>query len=390
MASDQQEDYYQVLGVSRDASDDEIRKAYRRMARKYHPDIAGEQYKEKFEQVNRAYSVLSDPKKKQMYDAGVDPDHPQQPGFGAADFGGFSDIFSDLFTGGFGSASQRGPIPRQQPGQDALTHLTISLKDAVFGAEKNVEVSTYGVCPTCKGAGSADGSAPTQCPVCHGSGYQQKVSTTLLGQMVSTQPCENCQGHGTVFTNPCPTCHGEGRVRTNRSVGVRIPAGIHDKTRIRLASQGAVGEGAGPAGDLYVDITVAEDKNFTRSDDDLHCWLRVPMTWAALGHAADIDTFDGPRKIQIPEGSQEGDTVSLDGLGVAHLDTSGNSAPQSGARGNLIVHLQVSTPANLNRHQKELLTAFADSYADQGALKQQAKPIERRKGFFSKLKNMFA
>ena len=310
--ADQQEDYYQILGVSRDASDDEIRKAYRKMARKYHPDIAGEQYKDKFEQVNRAYSVLSDPQKKQMYDAGVDPDHPQQAGFGASDFGGFSDIFSDLFNTGFGGgASSRGPIPRQQPGQDALTQLTISLKDAVFGAAKNVSVNTYGVCPTCKGAGSADGSAPTQCPVCHGSGYQQKVSSTLLGQMVSTQPCENCHGHGTVFTNPCPTCHGEGRVRTNRTVGVRIPAGIHDKTRIRLASQGAVGEGAGPAGDLYVDVTVAQDKDFTRSDDDLHCWLRVPMTWAALAMASDVGRVGQEGTMPIAEGWEGGE----DGVG---------------------------------------------------------------------------
>lgn len=391
--ADQQEDYYQILGVSHDASDDEIRKAYRKMARKYHPDIAGEQYKDKFEQVNRAYSVLSDPQKKQMYDAGVDPDHPQQAGFGASDFGGFSDIFSDLFNAtGFGGGASRGPIPRQRPGQDALTQLTISLKDAVFGAAKTVSVNTYGVCPTCKGAGSADGSAPVQCPVCHGSGFQQKVSSSILGRMVSTQPCENCGGHGTVFTNPCPTCHGQGRVRTDRTVGVRIPAGIHDKTRIRLASQGAVGEGAGPAGDLYVDVTVAQDKDFTRSDDDLHCWLRVPMTWAALGHAADIDTFDGPRTIQIPEGSQEGDTVSLGGLGVTHLNTAenGGAGASDTGRGDLIVHLQVRTPANLTRKQKSLLKAFADSYDDQGALRQQARPIERKKGFFSKLRDMFA
>lgn len=381
----EQEDYYKILGVDRNASDEEIRKAYRKMARRYHPDIAGKQYEGKFEQVNRAYSVLSDPKKKQMYDAGVDPDHPQQAGgFSPSDFGGFSDIFSDLFGGGNGfSSGSRGPIPRQQPGSDVLSRLTISLRDAVFGAVKEVKISTYGVCPTCKGVGSADGSAPQQCPVCHGTGFQQHVSNTLLGQMVSTQPCENCQGHGTVFAHPCTTCLGTGRVRTERTVGVKIPRGIQDQTRIRLASQGAVGEGGGPAGDLYVDVTIAKDKDFTRSGDDLHCWLRVPMTWAALGHEVELDTFDGTKKVQIAEGSQEGQTLTLEGLGVPKL-----SSEQE--RGNLVVHLQVRTPAGLNKKQKQLLSAFAQSYDDRTALLQQAGPIERKKGFFTKLKDMFA
>ncbi len=390
--ADQQEDYYQILGVSRDASDDEIRKAYRKMARKYHPDIAGEQYKDKFEQVNRAYSVLSDPQKKQMYDAGVDPDHPQQAGFGASDFGGFSDIFSDFFNTGFGSGASRGPVPRQQPGQDALTQLTISLKDAVFGAAHTVTVNTYGVCPTCKGAGSADGSAPVQCPVCHGSGYQQKVSSTLLGRMVSTQPCENCGGHGTVFTNPCPTCHGEGRVRTDRTVGVRIPAGIHDKTRIRLASQGAVGEGAGPAGDLYVDVTIAQDKDFTRSDDDLHCWLRVPMTSGGAGSSG--------RDRHVRRTPHHPDPGGLAGRRHCQHRRAGRHPSQHRRerRGGRLEHRpwrphRPSAGAhavNLNHRQKSLLKAFADSYDDQGALRQQARPIERKKGFFSKLRDMFA
>lgn len=383
--ADQQKDYYSVLGVGRDASDAEIRQAYRRLARKYHPDIAGKQYETKFEEVNQAYSVLSDPKKKQMYDAGIDPDHPQQSaaGFGASDFGGFSDIFSDLFNTGF-SGSSRGPVPRKHAGSDSLTHLTISLKDAVFGAVKNIKIDTYGVCPTCGGTGSADGSAPVTCPVCHGTGYRQRVSNTLLGQMVSTQPCDNCQGHGTIFMHPCPTCHGEGRVRMNRTVEVRIPAGITDKTRIRLASQGAVGEGAGPAGDLYVDVTIAHDKLFTRSGDDLHCWVRVPMTWAALGHGLTVDTFDGPQQATIPAGSQEGSIITLPGLGVTHLNN-----PEH-ARGNLDIHLQVRIPTALTKKQKDLLTAFAQSYTDKSALRQQAGPIEGHKGFFSKLRNMFA
>ena len=380
--ADQREDYYEILGVSRDASDDEIRKAYRRLARKYHPDIAGKEYEGKFEKVNEAYAILSDPQKKKMYDAGVDPNHPQQPGFDPNSFSGFSDIFSDFFGGGFGSAN-RGPIPRKQPGSDALTHLTVSLKDVVFGAVKDVHVDTYGVCPTCHGSGSTDGSQPVQCPVCHGSGFQQKVSTTLLGQMVSTQPCENCNGHGTIFTHPCETCHGDGRVRTQRTVGVKVPAGIRDKTRIRLASQGAVGEGAGPAGDLYVDVTIAPDKQFTRSDDDLHCWLRVPLTWAALGHDVTVSTFDGNKTAHIPEGTQAGSVITLEGLGVTHLG-------HEGERGNLQIHVQVRTPSNLTKKQKDLLRAFADSYDDKSALTQQAQPIEQKRGFFSKLKNMFA
>lgn len=378
-------DYYQVLGVSHDASDAEIKQAYRRMARKYHPDIAGKQYEDKFQEINNAYSVLSDPKKKQMYDAGIDPNSPGAASASQAGdaFGGFGDIFSDIFGGGF-TAQHQGPLPRQQHGRDSLAHLTISLKDAVFGGVKNLSINTYGICPTCHGSGSADNSQPIQCPVCHGTGYQQRVSRTLLGQMVSSEPCERCGGYGTIIQHPCPQCNGHGRIQTRRSIGVKIPAGIHDQTRIRLASQGEVGEGGGAAGDLYVDVTVAPDPHFTRHNDDLHCWITVPMTWAALGHSAQVSTLDGPTSITIPQGTQPEDTVKVKGKGATKLN-------QGSERGNLIVHIQVSIPKNLNRQQMSKLKDFAQSVepADDKVLAQKGEPTTHHKGFFGKIRDAF-
>jgi molecular chaperone DnaJ len=378
-------DYYQVLGVSHDASEEEIKQAYRHMARKYHPDIAGKQYEDKFQEINNAYSVLSDPKKKQMYDAGIDPNSPGAASAGQAGdaFGGFGDIFSDIFGGGFGTQNQS-PIPRQQHGRDTLAHLTISLKDAVFGGVKNLAINTYGICPQCHGSGSADNSQPVTCPVCHGSGFQQRVSRTLLGQMVSSEPCEKCGGHGTILQHPCPRCQGHGRIQTRRQIGVKIPAGIHDQTRIRLASQGEVGEGGGAAGDLYVDVSVAPDPNFTRQDDDLHCWIKIPMTWAALGHDAQISTLDGPVSIDIPQGTQPEDTVTLKGKGSTKLN-------QGTERGNLVVHVQVMIPTKLNHQQMSKLKDFAQSIepASNQVLAQKGTPVTRRKGFFSKIRDAF-
>lgn len=378
-------DYYEVLGVSKDASDEEIKQAYRHMARKYHPDIAGKEYEDKFQEINNAYSVLSDPKKRQMYDAGVDPNNPQAAASASAAqdmFGDFSDLFGNMFAGGF-SGSSRGPVPRQQQGRDTLASLEIPLRDAVFGAVESVKINTYGICNRCHGSGSADGSQPVTCPVCHGSGYQQRVSRTILGQMVSTEPCEKCGGHGTILPNPCPDCHGTGRVPIRRDIGVKIPAGIKDQTRIRLASQGEVGEGGGAAGDLYVDVTIKRDPTFSRENDDLHCWIKVPMTWAALGHDTFIDTFDGRRKIAIPRGTQPGDTIPIKGLGVTHLN--------SHDRGDLVAHVQIEVPRKLTDQQARKLEEFAamtEPKTDR-VLDQQPMPIQRHKGLFGKIRDAF-
>ncbi|MBT1178836.1 molecular chaperone DnaJ [Bifidobacterium vespertilionis] len=378
-------DYYEVLGVERTASDEEIKKAYRRMSRKYHPDIAGPEFEDKFKEVNAAYEVLSDKNKRQMYDQGVDPNDPQaSAGFGGGAFnmGDMGDIFGQFFGGGF-SGSGQGPIPRTQPGRDALASVTIDLKTAVFGGVAHTDINTFSLCQECGGSGAQAGSQPVTCPDCKGRGFAQKVVRTLLGQMVTSAPCERCEGHGTIIEKPCPSCMGHGRVRTKRSVGVTIPAGIRDDSRLRLASQGEVGEGGGAAGDLYIDVRIKADKQYTRDGDDLHCWIQVPMSWAVLGHELEIETFDGPQKITIPAGCQPEDTVALKGLGVTKLRTQ--------ERGDLVAHIAVHIPTKLNDRERDLISQFSQLH-DSGAghVAQSGKPRvggAKKGGFFSKLKD---
>ncbi|AKV55260.1 Chaperone protein dnaJ [Bifidobacterium actinocoloniiforme DSM 22766] len=375
-------DYYEVLGVSREASDAEIKKAYRKMSRKYHPDIAGPEFEDKFKEVNSAYEVLSDPDKRRMYDAGVDPSDPNaQAGAAGFDMGG---LFGQFFGSGFDSSSQ-GPIPRAQPGRDALAEVSIDLKTAVFGGMAHAQIHTFGLCQTCSGSGAEDGSQPVTCPECKGRGYVQKVARTLLGQMMTTAPCERCEGHGTIIEHPCPQCQGHGRVRVRRDVGVTIPAGIQDGSRLRLGSQGEVGEGGGAAGDLYIDVNIRPDKLYTRDGDDLHCWISVPMTWAVLGHTAGLETFDGPREVEVPAGCQPGETITVKGLGVTKMG--------SQERGDILVHVLVVIPDKLNERESELIERFADSHdSGEQELSQSSKPIlgGGRKGLFSKLKDMFS
>lgn len=379
-------DYYKILGVDHDASEDDIRKAYRKMSRKYHPDIAGPEFEDKFKEVNAAYDVLSNPEKRRMVDMGVDPNNPSAgAGAGSSTFSnmGMGDIFSQFFGGSFGES--QGPVSRVQPGADALTEANIDLKTAIFGGNARVRVTTFGVCKDCNGSGSSDGSKPVTCKQCNGSGFCQKVVRTMLGQMVSSMPCERCEGHGDVIEHVCQNCMGHGRVRTVREVGVNIPAGIHDDSRLRLASQGAVGECGGPAGDLYVDIHIRKDKQFTREGDDLHCWIDVPMTWAVLGHETEIDTFDGVKKIIIPAGCQSEDTVTISNLGVTKL--------RSDSRGNIVAHIIVETPTKLNENERSLMEQFAELHdASVKAPKQRPVPkqSEDRKGFFGKLKDAFS
>ena len=372
-------DYYEVLGVDKSASDDEIKKAYRKMSRKYHPDIAGPEYEDKFKEVNNAYAVLSDPDKRRMYDSGVDPNDPNAGGFGGASgfgMGGMSDIFGQFFGGAFSGGSQ-GPVPRTQPGRDALASATIDLKTAVFGGTTHIKINTFGLCQQCGGSGTANGSQPTTCPDCHGQGFRQKVVRTMLGQMMTSAPCERCEGHGTVISDPCPSCMGHGRVRTSREVGISVPAGIADESRIRLAHQGEVGEGGGAAGDLYVDVRIKADKRFTRSGDDLHCWIQVPMSWAALGHDMEIDTFDGKQKVTVPAGCQPEETIVLKNLGVTKLR-------QSGERGDLVAHVNVHIPTKLTDSERSLIEQFAASHdASASHVAQSSRPAtgSQRKGF---------
>ena len=252
----------------------------------------------------------------------------------------------------------------------------------VFGGTQNLTFSTLGTCANCEGTGSEHEEPPVTCDVCHGRGFVQKVVRTMLGQMMTSAPCEHCEGHGTIIVHPCTVCHGHGRVPTSRTIGVPVPAGVDSGTRIRLAHEGEVGECGGEAGDLYVDIRVRKDERFSREGDNLHCWIQVPMSWAVLGHTIDVSTFDGDRQLEVPAGCQPEGTITLDGLGVTHLQSKGE-------RGDLVVHINVLIPTKLNDRERELIGEFAQLHdAKASTVSQNSKPAApQKKGFFSKLKD---
>jgi len=340
-------DYYEILGVPRDASPEQIKKAYRKLARELHPDVAGPGVEDQFKDVSRAYEVLSNPSKREQYDLGVDP---TAPGGGAGAGGGFG--FQDIFETFFGGGQQRqGPIPRSRRGQDALIRVDLDLVDAVFGVRKELTVETAVVCDQCHGSCCAPGSSPQTCEMCHGRGTVQRVARSFLGQVMTTAPCPHCQGFGTVLPQPCAQCAGEGRVRSKRQIEVDIPAGVDTGTRVKLTGQGEVGPAGGPAGDLYLEIHERKHDVFERRGDDLHCSMELPMTAAALGAVVPLETFDGAREIDVQPGTQPGQTVVLKDLGVGHLN--------GGGRGDLHVHVEVHVASDLTPEQTELLKQLA-------------------------------
>ena len=342
-------DYYQDLGVSRDATAEDIKRAYRRLARKLHPDVnAGPEAEDEFKRVSQAYDVLSDPEKRRAYDMGADPYGGAAGGFGQGF--SFSDIM-DAFFGGAAGGAARGPRSRKRRGQDALIRLDIDLSQAVFGAERELTIDTAVECTTCHGDGSQPGTGTRTCDVCGGRGEVQQVQRSFLGQVMTSRPCTACQGYGTVIANPCFECSGDGRVRTRRTLKIRVPAGVDTGTRIQLAGEGEVGQGAGPAGDLYVEIHVTGHETFQRRGDDLHCSVDLPMTAAALGTSFKLDTLDGMKDLEVRPGTQAGDVVTMRGLGVTHLRGTG--------RGDLIVHVNVQTPTKLDAEQEDLLRKLA-------------------------------
>lgn len=360
-------DYYEILGVSRDASADEIKKAYRKKAMKLHPDVAGPGSEEEFKKVQEAYEVLQDPQKRAVFDRGGDP-NARMGGFGDAGFGGagfdFTNLVDAMFGGGspFGSGSGRGPRSRTRRGQDALVRMRLSLAEAVFGVTKPLEVDTAVVCPRCQGKGAESGSEPVTCQTCQGRGEVTSVQRSFLGDVRTIQPCPACRGYGTVIPNPCSECSGEGRVRTTRTINVRIPAGVADGNRIHLDSQGEVGPGGGPAGDLYVEVTVAPHEVFTRDGDNLEMVVTVPMTAAALGTTVPVHTLEADREdlpdqdkqveVEVPAGTQSGTRIIVPGRGVPRLRNSG--------RGDLGVTFMVQTPTRLDSTQKDLLRRLAE------------------------------
>ena len=342
-------DHYQALGVSRDATEDQIKKAYRKLARELHPDVnPAPEAQERFKSVTHAYEVLSDPNARRQYDMGG-----QDP-FGGAGFGGFGDIF-DTFFGGGGS---RGPRSRAERGQDALIRVDLTLDEVVFGISKSVEVDTAVLCGTCQGNCCRPGTSMATCDICRGAGQIQRQVRSLLGNVMTSQPCGTCRGFGQIIPEPCLDCRGQGRVRARRTIDLNIPAGVEDGLRLQLSGQGEVGFAGGPSGDLYVDMSVREHDVFGRSGDDLTCVLEVPLHDAVLGSLAKVDTFDGEIEIEVEPGSQTGEVISIKGKGVQHLRSSG--------RGDLKIKIQVVTPTKLDSKQKELFRNLAAMRKDDG------------------------
>ena len=352
-------DYYGILGIPTDAGPDEIKRAYRRLARELHPDVNPDAAaQERFAEVSAAYEVLSDPEKRRVVDLGGDPlGNGRGGGGGGGDpFSafGFGDIM-DAFFGGQGGGRGRGPRSRVQPGADALIRMQLTLEECATGISRDLAVDTAVLCSECSGSGCAAGTAPTMCNICNGRGEVQSVQRSFLGQVVTSRPCPTCRGFGEVIPDPCRQCGGDGRVRARRNVNVRIPAGVADGMRVRLAGQGEVGSGGGPAGDLYVEVEEEPHEMFTRDGADLHCTVQLPMTAAALGTTLPLPTLDGTEELRIDPGTQAGTVRTLRGKGMPRLRSTG----RVDGHGDLMVHVDVAVPTKLDARQTELLRQLA-------------------------------
>jgi len=366
-------DLYETLGVDRDASFDDIKKAYRKLARNYHPDVNPDpKISDKFKEITAAYEVLSDPDKRQNYDIGGS-------GFAGGGFGNAGFGFGDIMDAFFGGGQQRGPRPRMRAGQDALIKVEVDLREATFGCDRELNVETAIACNKCGCSGCANNSKPRTCDICKGRGVTQQIARSILGQVMTSRPCANCQGLGSVITDPCGECAGDGRVRARKSIPIKIPAGVETGNRIQLSGQGEVGPGGGPAGDLYVEIVEIQHEFLIREENNLHISIAIPMAAAALGTMVNIQTLDGVQSVEIKEGTQSGTTVLLRGLGVTKLRGSG--------RGDLIVHIEVTTPTKLNREQSELIKNFAVLRNDVPGMVQIH--TNNDQGFFGKVRNAF-
>jgi len=343
-------DYYEVLGVGKDASADELKKAYRKLAREYHPDVnKAADAEQKFKDVKEAYDVLSDDGKRDTYDryGHVDPNQGFGGGGGADFNGGFGDIFDMFFGGGGGRRDPNAP----QRGNDLQYTMTIDFKEAVFGKETEVTIPRTESCDTCSGSGAKPGTKPETCSVCHGSGQQEVVQNTPFGRMVNRRACSNCSGSGRVIKEKCGTCHGAGKVKRQRKINVRIPAGVDEGAQIRLSGEGEAGLRGGPAGDLYIVIRVKSHDFFERDGDDIYCEVPLTFAQAALGDEIEIPTLTEKVKLKIPAGTQTGTFFRLKGKGVPRLRGYG--------QGDQHVKVTVVTPTNLSEEQRELLRQFA-------------------------------
>ena len=374
--ADTPRDYYSVLGVGREATPEELKRAYRKLARELHPDVNPDPAaQERFKAVTAAYEVLSDPEKRRVVDLGGDPLQSGGGGGGAGNpfggFGSFGDVFEAFFGGG--AAGGRGPRSRSRQGADALLRIELTLPETAFGVRREIAVDTAVICETCHGDGCAPGTHPVTCATCGGSGEIQSIQRSFLGQVMTTRPCTACGGSGQQIPSPCPTCGTEGRVRARRNITVDVPAGIEDGMRIRLSGQGEVGPGGGPAGDLYIEVHESQHETFTRDGSDLHCTVALPMTAAALGTDLVLTTLDGEEKLDIRAGTQAGQVITLRGKGVPRL--------RSSARGDLLVHVEVRTPTKIDDEQERLLRELA-------ALRNEEVSVGSvRGGLFSKMRD---
>ncbi|CRK55547.1 Chaperone protein DnaJ [Alloactinosynnema sp. L-07] len=381
-------DYYGALGVRRDASSDEIKRAYRKLARELHPDInPDEAAQTRFREVTAAYEVLSDPQKRKIVDMGGDPLSNGGGGGGGQDpFGGFGlgDIMDAFFGAAGGGGGGRGPRSRVQPGSDALLRIQMTLEECATGVSREIAVETAILCDLCRGSGCADGTSPTTCDTCHGRGEVQSVQRSFLGQVVTARACPVCRGLGEVIPDPCRQCAGEGRVRARRTITAKIPPGVADGMRVRLSGQGEVGPGGGPAGDLYVEVEELPHSTFERAGADLHCTLRVPMTTAALGAVVPLETLDGPLDIELEPGTQPETELVMTGRGLPRLRSTG----RVDGRGDLHVHIEVEVPTKLDARQTELLRELAELRGEEEHTL--AAASARTGGLFSRLRQRHA
>lgn len=373
--AEEKRDYYEVLGLAKGASDDDIKRAYRKMAKQYHPDVnpGDAEAEAKFKEVNEAYEVLSDSDKRSRYDAyghaGVDPNFGAG-GYGAGGFGDFGDLGSifESFFGGFGGGSVRRNGPMK--GENVRVRVNLTFEEAAFGCEKTIEVGRVENCKTCGGSGAAPGTHAETCPRCGGSGQVRTQRRTPLGVMTTSEVCPECGGRGKKITTPCPDCGGSGVTRVRRSIKVKVPAGIDDGQTLSVRGEGHAGTNGGPSGDMLVTVSIKPHPIFERDGTSVHIELPITFAQAALGAELEVPTIDGKVKYTVPEGTQTGSVFRLRGKGIPRVNASG--------RGDEFVHVVVETPRNLTAKQKELLREFDGTLGD--------KQNEKRKGFFDKFK----
>lgn len=371
-------DYYEILGVSKDASKDEIKRAYRKLSKQYHPDINKEPgADEKFKEISEAYEVLSDETKRAQYDqfghAGANQDFDGFGGFGGfsdAGFGGFEDILNTFFGGG--STRRRNPnAPRQ--GADLQYTMTLTFEEAVFGKETDIEIPREEQCSTCHGSGAKSGTHPEECPYCHGSGQISTEQNTPFGRIVNRRVCHHCGGTGQVIKHKCPTCHGTGKVKKRKKIHIKIPAGIDNGQQLRVAGKGEPGINGGPNGDLYIIFQVKEHEFFERDGDDIYCEMPISFVQAALGDEIEVPTLHGKVKLKIPAGTQTNTKFRLRGKGVKSV--------HSTTPGDQHVIVRIVTPTKLTEKQKQLLREFAEISGKT--------PDEQTDTFFEKVKRAF-